>query len=64
MHIVLASRGSLTWPGVSVVKLPEALRDTPGISVGRWLSASGETFDGSHGELIMTISEVATYSRW
>ena len=64
VHIVLASRGSLTWPGISVVKLPATLRDTPNIGVGRWLVASGETFDGSHGEPIMTISDVATYSRW
>jgi len=61
---VLASRGSLTWPCVAVVKLPQALRDTPGVAVGRWLVASGETFDGAHGEPIMRISEVATYSRW
>jgi hypothetical protein len=64
VHVVLASRGSVTWPGVSVVKLSASLRNTPGLGVGRWLVASGHTYAGSHGEDIVGAVEVATYSRW
>jgi hypothetical protein len=64
VHVVLASRGSVTWPGVSVVKLPASLRGTPDLGVGRWLVASGDTYAGSHGEDIVEAVEVATYSRW
>lgn len=50
MHLVLASRQSLTWPGVTVLVIPRAKRPKSTPHLGRWVSAIGVPNTGSHGE--------------
>jgi len=49
-HLVLVSRQSLTWPGVTIVVIrpPKRLASTP--HLGTWVNAIGLPNTGSHGE--------------
>jgi hypothetical protein len=50
MHLVLASRQSRTWPGVTVLAIPRAERPSSPPHFGQWVSAVGLPNIGSHGE--------------
>ena len=49
-HLVLASRQSLTWPGVTIVVIPRRKQRASTPHVGQWVSAVGLPNTGSHGE--------------
>jgi len=49
-HFVLASRESVTAPGVSVIDVGPRLRPDPLPGVGDRISAAGPVFRGSHGQ--------------
>jgi hypothetical protein len=50
MHIVLASRDSLTLPGISVVKFARARRPAAPPPIGAWMSVAGAVGKGAGGE--------------
>jgi hypothetical protein len=50
MHVVLASRRSFTWPGVTVLVIPHDERPSGTPHFGEWVSAVGLPTTGSHGE--------------
>ena len=54
LHIVLASRQSLTWPGVTVLAIRRAERPASTPHIGHWVSAVGLVNTGSHGETTLT----------
>ena len=49
-HFVLASRESITAPGVSVIDVRQDLRPDPLPGVGDALSAAGPVYRGSYGQ--------------
>jgi hypothetical protein len=49
-HFVLASRQSITFPGISVIDVPKDLRPHPLPGRGDELSAAGQVFRGSYGQ--------------
>ena len=62
LHVVLASRDSVTGPGISVVKFARAIQPIKDPSPGDFLSAAGTRYGGaSAGEKVL---EVARYRIW
>jgi hypothetical protein len=49
-HFVLASRHSITAPGISVIDVRKGLRPSPLPGRGDLLSAAGPVFEGSYGQ--------------
>jgi hypothetical protein len=49
-HFVLASRASITGPGISVIDVRRDLRPSPLPGPGDWISAIGPVFEGSYGQ--------------
>jgi len=49
-HFILASRASITAPGLSVVDVKRSLRHHPLPSPGDRLSAAGPVYQGSYGQ--------------
>ena len=49
-HFVLASRQSITAPGISVVDVKRSLRPSPMLRRGDRLSAAGPVYRGSYGQ--------------
>lgn len=49
-HFVLASRQSITAPGISVIDVKRSLRPSPLPGRGDRLSAAGPVYRGSHGQ--------------
>ena len=49
-HLVLASRQSVTAPGVTIVDLKASLRPDRLPRPGDWVGASGPVFPGSRGQ--------------
>jgi hypothetical protein len=49
-HFVLASRQSITFPGISVIDVRKDLRPDPLPGPGDELSAAGQVFRGSYGQ--------------
>jgi hypothetical protein len=49
-HFVLASRDSVTAPGISVIDVKRSLRPSPLPGPGDMLSAAGPVYRGSHGQ--------------
>lgn len=49
-HFVLASRDSITAPGISVIDVRRDLRPTPLPGPGDRISAAGPVFKGSYGQ--------------
>jgi hypothetical protein len=49
-HFVLASRQSVTFPGISVIDVRKDLRPHPLPGVGDEVSAAGPVFRGSYGQ--------------
>ena len=49
-HFVLASRQSITAPGISVIDVKRSLRPTPLPGPGDRLSAAGPVYRGSYGQ--------------
>ena len=49
-HFVLASRQSITGPGISVIDVRKGLRPSPLPGRGDLLSAAGPVFEGSYGQ--------------
>jgi hypothetical protein len=49
-HFVLASRDSITGPGVTVIDVKRSLRPSPLPGVGDRLSAAGPVYRGSYGQ--------------
>ena len=49
-HFVLASRESVTGPGISIVDVKRSLRPSPLPGPGSYLSAAGPVYEGSHGQ--------------
>ena len=49
-HFVLASRESVTAPGITFVDVKRSLRPSPLPGPGQFLSAAGPVFTGSHGQ--------------
>jgi hypothetical protein len=59
-HVVLMSRSSITLPGITSLEFPR-LRSAPaGISVGDWISVTGQRKIGSHGEHDFHVKAFAT----
>jgi hypothetical protein len=57
MHLVLASRQSLTWPGITVLVIPRAKSPASVPRFGRWVRAIGLLNTGSHGETTLDARE-------
>jgi hypothetical protein len=49
-HFVLASRQSVTGPGISVIDVKRSLRPSPLPARGDRLSAAGPVYRGSYGQ--------------
>jgi hypothetical protein len=49
-HFVLASRQSITFPGISVIDVPKDLRPEPLPGLGDEISAAGPVLRGSYGQ--------------
>jgi hypothetical protein len=49
-HFVLASRESITGPGISVIDVRRELRPSPLPRPGDWISATGPVYEGSYGQ--------------
>jgi hypothetical protein len=49
-HFVLASRESVTAPGITFVDVKRSLRPSPLPGPGQYLSAAGPVYTGSHGQ--------------
>ena len=49
-HFVLASRQSITAPGISVIDVRKDLRPSPLPGPGARISAAGPVFEGSYGQ--------------
>jgi hypothetical protein len=49
-HFVLASRDSITGPGITVIDVKRSLRPSPLPGVGDRLSAAGPVYRGSYGQ--------------
>jgi hypothetical protein len=49
-HFVLASKDSITAPGISVIDVRKGLRPSPLPGPGDLLSAAGPVFEGSYGQ--------------
>jgi hypothetical protein len=49
-HFVLASRQSITAPGISVIDVRKGLRPSPLPGPGARISAAGPVFEGSYGQ--------------
>lgn len=49
-HFVLASRQSVTGPGISVIDVRRDLRPRPLPGPGQWISAAGPVYRGSYGQ--------------
>jgi hypothetical protein len=49
-HFVLASRDSITAPGLSVIDVKRSLRPNPLPGLGDRLSAAGPVYEGSYGQ--------------
>jgi hypothetical protein len=58
-HFVLASRQSVTGPGISVIDVKRSLRPSPLPGVGDRLSAAGPVYRGSYGQRQIEAVEVA-----
>ena len=50
LHVVLLSRSSVTFPGITSVELPPLATVPPGFGTGEWASFVGYETTGSHGE--------------
>jgi hypothetical protein len=57
-HFVLASRDSITAPGISVVDVKRSLRPSPLPDPGDRLSAAGPVYRGSYGQRQIEAIEV------
>jgi hypothetical protein len=57
-HFVLASRHSITFPGISVIDVRKDLRPHPLPGRGDELSAAGPVFRGSYGQRQIQAIEV------
>lgn len=57
-HFVLASRDSITAPGISVVDVKRSLRPSPLPGPGDRLSAAGPVYRGSYGQRQIEAIEV------
>ena len=49
-HFVIASRDSVTGPGISVIDVRRDLRPSPLPRPGDWISATGPVYEGSYGQ--------------
>ena len=58
-HFVLASRESITAPGVSVIDVREDLRPRPLPGVGDLLTGAGPVYEGSYGQSQIQADEIA-----
>jgi hypothetical protein len=57
-HFVLASRDSITAPGISVIDVKRSLRPSPLPGPGDRLSAAGPVYPGSYGQRQIEAIEV------
>jgi hypothetical protein len=57
-HFVLASRDSITGPGISVIDVRRALRPSPLPGPGDRLSAAGPVYTGSYGQRQIEATEL------
>ncbi|MDQ3644503.1 MAG: hypothetical protein M3356_03210 [Actinomycetota bacterium] len=62
-HFVLASRGGLTAPGITVVDVRRDLRPRPLPGPGDRLSAAGPVYTGSYGQRQIEATEVFVRER-
>jgi hypothetical protein len=49
-HFVIASRESVTGPGISVIDVRRDLRPSPLPEPGDWISATGPVYEGTYGQ--------------
>jgi hypothetical protein len=57
-HFVLASRDSVTAPGVTVIDVERTLRPHPLPGLGTQVSAAGPVYHGSYGQLQIQATEL------
>jgi hypothetical protein len=57
-HFVLASRDSITGPGISVIDVRRSLRPSPLPGPGERLSAAGPVYTGSYGQRQIEATEL------
>jgi hypothetical protein len=57
-HFVLASRDSITAPGISVIDVRRSLRPSPLPGPGDRLSAAGPVYTGSYGQRQIEATEI------
>jgi hypothetical protein len=57
-HFVLASRDSITGPGISVIDVRRSLRPSPLPGPGDRLSAAGQVYTGSYGQRQIEATEL------
>ena len=55
LHLILSSRESVTWPGVSIVKIPANRRPRSIPGFGDWVEVLGYTYRGDHGEQLLGV---------
>lgn len=63
LHLVLGSRSSITFPGVTVLDISKALRPARDPRVGDWAAGAGPVYRGSHGQRQIQVEHVVVAPR-
>lgn len=63
LHLVLGSRASITFPGVTVLDISKALRPARDPRVGDWAAGAGPVYRGSHGQRQIQVEHVVVAPR-
>lgn len=63
LHLVLSSRSSITFPGVTVLDISRALRPARDPRLGDWAAGAGPVYRGSHGQRQIQVEHVVVAPR-
>lgn len=58
LHLVLSSRASITFPGVTVLDIARRLRPARDPRPGDWAAGAGPVYRGSHGQRQIQVEHV------
>ncbi len=63
LHLVLASRSSITLPGVTVLDISKRLRPRRDPRIGDWAAGAGPVYRGSYGQRQIEVRRVVFHPR-
>jgi hypothetical protein len=58
LHVILASRSSITLPGITVLDVNKHLRPRRDPLVGDWAAGAGPVYSGSYGQKQIQVDKV------